>query len=441
MSTFRIADAESAAGRRLRRRIAARLDSLLDRKVEREARRIVEGVRRRGEEALLAAVRRHDGSAPEQVAALRLAPLAEDAGWPDLDPKLRAAIELAIDNVARFHRAQLRPGSVLAADGALIEELVRPLDRVGIYVPGGRASYPSTAIMTVVPARVAGVGEIAVATPARTYWQQPALRYTLARLGIDEVWGIGGAQAVAALAFGCGPLRRVDAIAGPGNAWVAAAKRLVAGRVAIDGLMGPSEIAIVAGEDADCERVAADLLAQAEHDPQASALLITASARLARAVASAIERQLEGLATAPTARAALVAFGGALCVRDLDAAAKLARELAPEHLHLVGAEVEAAADRFEVAGAIFVGDATPEVFGDYVAGPSHVLPTCGTARFASGLSVETFRRRTHRLRRFGDRHTAGWADAAAVMALAEGLPAHAAAARLRVADRCGERAS
>jgi histidinol dehydrogenase len=285
--------------------------------------------------------------------------------------------------------------------------------------------------MTVVPARIAGVASLAVATPARSYREQPALRYTLARLGVDEIWGVGGAAAIAALAHGCGAIARVDVVAGPGNAWVTAAKRMVAGAVAIDGLMGPSEVVIVAGADASPRLVAADLLAQAEHDPRASAILITTSRRLARSVAAEIDRQLSGLATAETARAALAKYGGALLVGGIDEAVALAAELAPEHLQLVGREIEAAAERFEVAGAIFVGERTPEVFGDYLAGPSHVLPTCGTARFSSGLSVATFERRMHRVQVTDPRCAVRWAAAAAALARSEGLPAHAFSASVR----------
>lgn len=434
MSGLRVLPAESLGGRRLRQRIAGRLETVLDAKVEKAVRRIVTGIRKGGDAALLEAARTYDGFAAAGFADLRLAPLTEERGWPNITPEIRAAVELAIANVERFHRAQLAAGGdgfVVDSPGMTLAEIVRPLDRVGLYVPGGRASYPSTAIMTVVPARVAGVREIAVATPARTYLDQPVLRYTLAQLGVEEIWGVGGAHAVAAFAYGTESLRRVDAIAGPGNAWVTAAKRLVAGAVAIDGLMGPSEVVIVAGEDADAEWVAADLLAQAEHDPRAAALLVTTSRALAKRVAAAIERQLPALATAETARASLRGYGGALLVGDLEAAVALAEEIAPEHLQLVGAGVEARAESFRNAGAVFVGACTPEVFGDYVAGPSHVLPTCGTARFASGLSVENFRRRTHRLE-VHDAATAGrLAAASAALARAEGLPGHAAAAAAR----------
>lgn len=434
MSALRIVRAESLSGRRLRQRIALRLATVLDPKVEKSVRRIVAAIRKGGDAALLAAVRDYDAFEAGTIADLRLAPLPEDRGWSNVTPPVREAIELAIANVESFHRAQLAAGGegfVLEDSGVTLAEVVLPLARVGLYIPGGRASYPSTALMTVVPARVAGVAEIAVATPARTYREQPVLRYTLARLGVEEIWGVGGAHAVAAFAYGTGSVRRVDAIAGPGNAWVTAAKRQVTGVVAIDGLMGPSEVMIVAGEGAAPEWLAADLLAQAEHDPRAAALFVTTSRRLAKAVAAEVDRQLPGLATAETARASLRGFGGAFLVADLAAAVALADEFAPEHLQLVGAEIEAAAERFRTAGAVFVGARTPEVFGDYVAGPSHVLPTCGAARFASGLSVENFRRRTHRIAVHDALASTRFATACAALAGAEGLPAHAAAAARR----------
>jgi histidinol dehydrogenase len=242
---------------------------------------------------------------------------------------------------------------------------------------------------------------------------------------------MGGAHAVAALAYGTETIRRVDKIVGPGNAWVTAAKKMVVGDVAIDGINGPSEVVIVADASADPGDVAADLLAQAEHDPLAAAVLITPDAKLAKRVAAEIERQLQDLSTAETVRAALAGFGTALLVEDMEEALELVERIAPEHLQLVGPEAEALADRVVAAGAVFVGGSTPEVFGDYMAGPSHVLPTCGSARFASALGVEDFLRRSHRLR--FSRVAAGHrAAATATLAEAEGLPGHAAAARRRL---------
>jgi histidinol dehydrogenase len=480
-SPLRVIAAGSRAGRRRIAELTGRAVAVLDARTVRQAAKIIEQVRAGGDRALVELARRLDGSpvgsrarsrsrarsgaAAGPAAELRLdvpgiAAAAADPGLPAGFPE---ALERAIAAVERFHAPQARRGYRLASDdGIELEERVLPLARIGIYVPGGRASYPSTVVMTVVPARLAGVGEIVVATPAAAFLGSAPLRYALARLGVEEVWGLGGAQAVAALAYGTESLRRVDKIVGPGGAWVTAAKRLVAGDVAIDGLAGPSEVVIVADAGADPELVAADLLAQAEHDPLAAAVLITPAKALAREVAAAVGAQLTALsagaaaafdppgapsgtagaaagavpaaaaaASAATARAALQRFGAALLVDGWEEALDLVERIAPEHLQLVGAGAEALAGRVRAAGAIFVGAATPEVFGDYVAGPSHVLPTCGSARFASALGVEDFLRRSHVVR-FTPGAAARWAEAAACLAAAEGLPAHAAAARRRL---------
>ena len=489
-----VLDAGSRAGRRRIAELARRGGVVLDARLVRRAAKIVEAVRRGGDRALLELARRLDGAVARSARDLVLARRQDDgaaaAAVVDATGELPAgfpeALERAIAAVERFHGPQVRQGYRLASDeGVELEERVLPLGRVGVYVPGGRASYPSTVVMTVVPARLAGVEEIVVATPAAAFRGSAALRHTLRRLGVDEVWGVGGAQAVAALAYGTESLRRVDKIVGPGNAWVTAAKRLVAGEVGIDGLAGPSEVVIVAGDAADeadrapaksaasvkstaggaklgaaagtraaatpasAALIAADLLAQAEHDPLAVALLITPSRQLARRVAAEVETQLAalerggsqagtgagrdiGAASAARARAALGRFGAALVVGGWEEALELVERLAPEHLQLVGAGAEELAPRVRAAGAVFVGAATPEVFGDYVAGPSHVLPTCGSARFASALGVEDFLRRSHTVR-FTPAAAARWAEAAACLAEAEGLPAHAAAARRRLA--------
>ena len=425
LSPLALHTAASRAGQRAIERLTRRGDSVLDAKTLRRAGRIVQAVRRTGDRALLGFARELDGAAAESVAELALTPLPGDppAGFAE-------ALESAIAAVERFHAPQVRGGYRLAEDGVELDELITPLRRVGVYVPGGRAAYPSTVVMTVVPARVAGVAEVAVATPPGSYRSNPALRYTLARLGVSEVWGMGGAHAIAAFAYGTETVRRVDKIVGPGNAWVTAAKKLVVGDVAIDGIAGPSEVLIVADATADPADLAADLLAQAEHDPLAAAVLITPDRGLAQRVSEEIERQLADLPTAETARASLETFGAALVVENIEEAAELANRIAPEHLQLVGPAAEALADRITAAGAVFLGPATPEVFGDYIAGPSHVLPTCGSARFASSLGVEDFLRRSHRIR-FTREAAAARAESAACLADAEGLPAHAASARRR----------
>jgi histidinol dehydrogenase len=418
-------------------RLAARDREVLDPELTRRVARIVAAVRRRGDPALLAAVRRHDhagagaASRPATAAAVRLAVPAASAAAELLPPGFAAALETAIAAVGAYHRRQVHAGYAMTGGGIELVERRLPLGRVACYVPGGRASYPSTAVMTVVPAQVAGVPEVVVATPPASWHANAALRYTLARLGVREVWGMGGAHAVAALAYGTATVPRVDKVVGPGNAWVTAAKRLVAGDVAIDGLAGPSEVVVVATGEADPALLAADLLAQAEHDPRAAAILVTPERRLPAAVARELAAQLPALATAASARDSLLAFGSALVVADAEEALAVVEVLAPEHLQLVGAAAEALADRVRAAGAVFVGASTGEVFGDYVAGPSHVLPTGGSARFASALGVEDFVRRSHTIR-LDAAAAARLAGPAAVLADAEGLPAHAAAARRRL---------
>lgn len=432
MSPIEVLKADSRAGRRAVERLVRRGETVLDAKTLSRAEKIVRDVRRKGDRALLEYAQKLDGAAAESVAGLALSPLPGDAAdGAGLSAGFVEALERAIAAVERFHAPQARTGYRLEEEGVELEERVTPLQRVGLYVPGGRASYPSTAVMTVVPARMAGVKEIVVATPPGSYRANPALRYTLARLDVTEIWGMGGAHAVAAFAYGTDTIRRVDKIAGPGNAWVTAAKKLVVGHVGIDGLAGPSEVVIVADPSADPGEVAADLLAQAEHDPKAAAVLITTDAKLAKRVSTEIDRQLADLATAETARASLANFGAALVVGGLEEALELVERIAPEHLQLVGRDAEVLALHVRAAGAIFIGAATPEVFGDYVAGPSHVLPTCGSARYASSLGVEDFLRRSHTIR-FTPVAASHRAAAAAALADVEGLPGHAAAARRRL---------
>ncbi len=435
MSPIEVVQADSRAGRRAVERLVRRGETVLDAKTLSRAQKIVQEVRRKGDSGLLDHARRLDGVEAESVAELALSPLDGDAAdGAGLPAGFVEALERAIVAVERFHAPQVRTGYRQESEGVELEERIVPLQRVGLYVPGGRASYPLDGGDDRGPRPGGGGQEIAVATPPAAYRANPALRYTLARLGVTEIWGMGGAHAIAAFAYGTETIRRVDKIAGPGNAWVTAAKKLVVGDVGIDGLAGPSEVVIVADPGADPEEVAADLLAQAEHDPLAAAVLITTDAKLARQVSAEIDRQLAAPAlasTAETARAALAAFGVALVVDGLEEALDLVERLAPEHLQLVGREAEVLALHVRAAGAVFVGAATPEVFGDYIAGPSHVLPTCGSARFASALGVEDFLRRSHTVR-FTPVAASHRAAAAAALADAEGLPAHAAAARRRL---------
>ena len=303
-----------------------------------------------------------------------------------------------------------------------------PLDSVGIYVPGGRAAYPSSVLMNAVPAAVAGVGRIAMASPPGRL--EPAVLAAAKIAGVTEIWRVGGAQAVAALAYGAGPILPVDKIVGPGNAYVTAAKRRVYGVVGIDALAGPSEIVVVADEENDPDWIAADLLSQAEHDPDAQSILITPDPDFAEAVERAIQRQLQQLATSETASASWRDHG-AVILAPLDASPALVDLIAPEHVEFALDEPDALADRVRHAGAIFLGRYAPEAVGDYVAGSNHVLPTSRAARFSSGLSIYDFIKRTS-IVRCDAAAFARLGPPTAILAEAEGLPAHARSASIRL---------
>src|SRR6185312_14358559 len=313
--------------------------------------------------------------------------------------EVRRAIERAADRIARFHAPQRVEGYRFEEGGARLELRVQPLERVGLYVPGGSARYPSSVLMTAVPARIAGVHEIVMVTPGPS----AVTLYAAKVAGVHRVFVIGGAQAVAALAFGTESVPRVDKIVGPGNAWVAEAKRQLFGQVDIDAVAGPSEILVIADDAADPALVAADLLSQAEHDVAAYAVLLATSGKLAEATARAVDEQLATLPRKEIAAESIRRHGVALVMRTLDDALKFAERYAPEHLELMVRDADDVAHRVMNAGAIFVGTHTPEAAGDYLAGPNHVLPTGGTARYAAPLGVYDFVKRTSVLR---------WDDAA-----------------------------
>ena len=323
------------------------------------------------------------------------------------------------------------------ANGSRLGQEVRPLGRVAVYVPGGRAAYPSTVLMTVVPASVAGVRDIVLASPpARDKSLDPAVLVAARIAGVTEAYRVGGAQAIAALAFGTETIRRVDKIVGPGNIYVALAKSQVFGEVGIDMVAGPSEVVVVADESADPAFVAADLLAQAEHDPMARAVLLTPSARLIDAVAAEALRQLARLARREIARSALEANGALVLTASLDEAVLVANGLAPEHLELLVTDPGALLPRVQSAGAVFLGRFTPEVVGDYVAGPNHVLPTAGTARFASALCTDDFVKRLSVIEYSAE----GLREAGphvAELSRVEGLDGHGAAATVRLTGAGG----
>jgi len=400
--------------------------------VERAVADIVAAVRARGDEALLEYTRRFDGLACERVVELEIpqAELARCAATLPVDE--HDALQMAAERIRHFHEAQRQDGfEFVDALGNRLGNRVVALDRVGVYVPGGQAAYPSTVLMTVVPARVAGVGEIIVTVPTPRGVRNPLVLAALHVAGVDRVFALGGAQAIAALAFGTASIPRVDKIVGPGGAYVAAAKRLVFGPVGIDVIAGPSEIAIVSDGSAAAEWLALDLFAQAEHDAAAQAILLTPDATHLDAVYAAMQRLLPEQPRRDVIAASLRRRGALIHTRDLDEAVAIVNRMAPEHLQLALADPERALAAVRHAGAIFVGAATSEALGDYVAGPSHVLPTFGTARFASPLGVYDFQKRSSVIR-----CSPTGADVlgrvAATLARGEGLAAHAASASARL---------
>jgi histidinol dehydrogenase len=398
---------------------------------------IVADVRSRGDEALLEYTRRFDGWGPETAADLVAGPGELAAAWRSLPAAGRGALRTAAARIESFHRRETDSVVPTYRDrlGARLGQVSRPLGRVGLYVPGGTARYPSSVLMTAIPARVAGVGEVVAVSPAdrRTgdvdAWTLAACHVS----GVSRLFRVGGAQAVAALAHGTATVPAVDKICGPGNAYVAAAKRLVFGVVDIDMIAGPSEVLVLADASASPAEAAADLLAQAEHDVRAVAVLVATSEPLARATHDEVMRQLAGLPREEIARRSIVERGAIVLCRGISRAVTLADQFAPEHLVLLVKDAPRLVRRISRAGAVFVGSRTPEAIGDYVAGPSHVLPTAGTARFASPLSVATFRRRMSVVE-MSQRSLAALAPVVEALAAAEGLEAHARAVRVRLPE-------
>jgi histidinol dehydrogenase len=394
---------------------------------------IIAAVRAEGDAAVIRLTERFDRQhlAPD---GLRFSPAELAAARAACSNAALDALELAASRIRAFHERQLpRDDSYVDARGVRLGLRWTPVDAVGLYVPGGTAAYPSSVLMNAVPARVAGVGRLVMVVPTPDGAVNSLVLAAAGIAGIDEVYRIGGAQAVAALAYGTAAIALVDKIVGPGNAYVAEAKRQVFGRVGIDMIAGPSEIVVVAEAAAgvDPAWIAADLLSQAEHDEQAQAILITDNATYAKQVAAAVEAQLGALERRAIARASWEAHGAILVVDRLEEAAALVDALAPEHLELVGPRAEQLAAAIRHAGAVFLGAFTPEVIGDYVGGPNHVLPTSRTARFASGLAVHDFLKRTTILGCDPVSFLA-LAPAAAVLARAEGLEAHALAVERRL---------
>ncbi|GAA0660430.1 histidinol dehydrogenase [Sphingomonas insulae] len=399
--------------------------------VARDVATIIRAVRDDGEAAVAAFTRKLDRHDPNET-GWRIEPATCAAAYDALEPGLRHALDLAATRIRAYHERQ-RPADSDYTDGVGVRLGARwsAVDAAGIYVPGGRAAYPSSLLMNAIPAKVAGVGRLVMVTPTPDGQINPLVLAAAHLAGVDEVWRIGGAQGIAALAYGAGRILPVDVVTGPGNAWVAEAKRQVYGVVGIDMVAGPSEIVVVADALNDPRTTAADLLSQAEHDTTTQSILFTDDAAYADRVAAAVDDELAILPTAATARAAWDANGAIIVVDALDAACPLIDRLAPEHLQLAVDDPQALFDRVRHAGSVFLGRHTPEAIGDYVAGPNHVLPTGRRARFASGLSVLDFMKRTSFLG-LDEAALAELGPATVALAEAEGLPAHARSVALRL---------
>jgi histidinol dehydrogenase len=422
-----LSDGSAEAGRRLEKLRGRAVGSG---RVARDVARIIADVRRRGDKAVFEYTRRFDG--------VRLSPRRLQVGPEEikrasagLDTETYRALKKAHARIGRFHRLQRERGFELKEAGVRTAMRITPLEKVGVYVPGGRASYPSSVLMNVVPAKVAGVADITVVTPPSVDGVSAAVLAAADLAGATRVLQIGGAQAIAALAYGTRSIERVDKIVGPGNAYVAEAKRAVFGQVDIDMVAGPTEVLIVADGSARADFVAADMLAQAEHDPMAASLCVTTSRRLAAGVVAELERQLPTLERRAVARRSLNRFGTILLVRSISRAIEVANQIAPEHLELLVTEPRRLLGRIKNAGAIFLGPYSTEPLGDYIVGANHVLPTGGSARFASPLGVYDFVKRTSiiEVSRSGLRRLAG---PALVLAGSEGLGAHALAVSRRL---------
>ncbi|MBW5448990.1 histidinol dehydrogenase [Cohnella sp. CFH 77786] len=394
---------------------------------------IVEAVRREGDAALLRYTEKFDKVALTP-GRLRVAEDEIQAAYGQVEPEFLTALRQAAANIRAFHEKQKRNSWMdVSPDGTMLGMVIRPLRRVGLYVPGGKAAYPSSVLMNAIPAKVAGVPEIAMVTPPATGGREgidPYILVAAAEAGVTEIYRVGGAQAVAALAYGTASIPPVDKICGPGNIYVALAKRAVFGAVDIDSIAGPSEIAVLADDSADPRFVAADMLSQAEHDEMASAMLVTPSERLGRAVEAELRRQVALLPRREIAEKSLEQYGAILLVESLSAGVDVVNRLAPEHLEVMTEDPLELLGRIENAGAIFLGPYSSEPVGDYYAGPNHILPTNGTARFSSPLNVDDFLKKSSLIRYSKEalrRDTSG----IAALARHEGLEGHARAVEIR----------
>jgi histidinol dehydrogenase len=404
---------------------------VLDETVLESVAEIIEDVKKRGDKALIEYTEKFDGISLEP-STLEIDSDEIENAVNSLDPEDLDLLRLSAGRIEKFHKKQsLRSWSYTDEEGVGLGQEIRPLDRVGIYAPGGRALYPSTVLMAAIPAKVAGVGEIILATPSTGGRVHPLILAAAKLGGVERIFRIGGAQAIAALAYGTESVPLVDKIVGPGNIYVAAAKRMVFGKVGIDMIAGPSEILIISDGTSRPDIAAADLLSQAEHDELASAVLVTPSEDFAREVASEVDLQLKVLERSAIAQKSVENYGAVIVTADMDEAVKIANMIAPEHLELMVKNPESVLEKIKNAGAVFMGYYTPEALGDYIAGPNHILPTGGTARFSSPLGVYDFVKRMSvvsfsekSLRRYGG-ETARFADI-------EGLRAHGQSIMVRL---------
>ena len=409
-----------------------------DAAIETRVAEILANVRTRGDAAVLEYTARFDGVTAALVAELELGRDALQAALDQITPAQRSALEAAADRVRQYHQRQLeacgRSWQYRDADGTLLGQKVTPLDRVGIYVPGGKAAYPSSVLMNAIPAHVAGVAEIVMVVPTPKGERNALVLAAAAVAGVHRVFTIGGAQAVAALAYGTATVPRVDKITGPGNAYVASAKRRVFGQVGIDMIAGPSEILVLADGSTPADWVAMDLFSQAEHDELAQSILLCPDAGYIAQVQAAIDRLLPGMPRRDVIRASLEGRGALIRTRSMEEACAISNRIAPEHLEISSADPHRWEPLLKHAGAIFLGAYTSESLGDYCAGPNHVLPTSGTARFSSPLGVYDFQKRSSLIEvSEAGAHTLG--PIAAELAYGEGLQAHAQAAEFRMKPR------
>ncbi len=410
-----------------------------DQVVHKEAtvREVLQAVKRQGDRAVLHYTAEFDQQNLKSE-ELRVSGSELDAAYQQVSKELLDAIRLACRQIEEFHRQRIPKSWVHFGDDIVLGKRYTPVDRAGIYVPGGRATYPSTVLMNAIPAKVAKVPRVVMVTPpgiGKTV--NPAVLVAAQEAGVQEIYRVGGAQAIAALAYGTETIPKVNVITGPGNIYVTLAKKLVYGTVGIDSLAGPSEVLIIADETANPVHVAADLLAQAEHDPMAAAILLTTHMSLAKNVQAAVERQLVDHPRRTLTEKAIAHYGLIVVVESLPAAAELSNEFAPEHLELEVADPWSLLEHIRHAGAIFLGYSTPEAVGDYLAGPNHTLPTSGAARYASALGVETFLKHSS-LIEYSPTALQRVAGAIDVLAKAEGLPSHAESVRLRMPKQADE---